>query len=215
MRDNARVPCSDSSVRWSFEILPGLPGTGPYPEQFTTHGGTHREGFAVRFSPQDGEPWVGNFQPGFGARYLSSVFERPAATTFVVVSGGQAYVVDPETRAAVETFGGDIRVGLRDERRLVFATETDAIVVERSGRWVSARLAWDGIAEVKLEADRLIGQGWDALNDEWRPVELDLRSHAVLKSAYEFQAVPPPRGLGARLRAVLSTLPSRRRTRTP
>lgn len=214
-RDNAGAPCSDSVVRWSFEILPGLPGTGPYPEQFTTHGGTHREGFVVRFSADDGDTWVGNFQRGFGGRYLSAVFEHPAATTFVVVSGGQAYVVEPTTRRSIETFGANICAGVGDEQRLVFATDTEAIVLEPAGRWVSDRLAWDGIAELKLDGDRLTGQGRDALNDEWRPIELDLQSHAVLESAYEFQAAPPPRGQRARLRALLSSLVSRIRARKP
>jgi hypothetical protein len=202
-------------VRWSFEVLPGLPATGPYPEQFTTHGGTHREGFVARFSPEQGESWVGNFQPGFGSRYLSGVFEHPDATRYVVVSGGQAYVVDPETRKAIETFGANIGVAVRDERRLVFGTDTEAIVIERSKRSVSPRLAWDGIASLKLEGDRLIGEGFDALNDEWRPIELDLTNQVVLKSAYEFQVVPPPRGWLARLRTILSALLSRRRAHTP
>jgi hypothetical protein len=169
----------------------------------------------VRFSPDHGEPWIGNFQPGFGSRFLSGVFEHPDAKTFVVVSGGQAYVVDPETRTTVETFGADIGSAARDERRLVFGTETEAIVIERSGRSVSPRLAWDGIADLKLEGDRLIGHGFDVLNDEWRPIEVDLTSHAVLKSAYEFEVVPPARGWRARLRTAFSALLSRRRARTP
>lgn len=169
----------------------------------------------VRFSPEHGDPWVGNFQRGFGSRFLSRVFEHPDAKTFVVVSGGQAYVVDPETRKAIETFGADIGSAVRDERRLVFGTETEAIIIERSGRSVSPRLAWDGIADLKLEGDRLFGRGFDVLNDEWRPIEVDLTSHAVLKSAYEFQVVQPPRGWRARLRTALSALLSRLRARTP
>lgn len=129
------------SVRWSFEILPGLPGTGPFPEQFTMSGGTHREGFVVRFTADGGETWVGNFQRGFGGWYLSAAFEHPAMARFVVISGGQAYVVDPSTRACVETFGGNVREAVRDDQRLILATDTEAIVIEPSGRWVSERLA--------------------------------------------------------------------------
>jgi hypothetical protein len=197
-------------VPWSFDILPGLPATGPYPEQFSVHGGTHREGFVVRFVPDTGEGWVGNFQRGFGVTYLSGVFELPGTAAFVVVSGGQAYVVQPESRKAVETFGSSIRAAAHDERRLVFATDTEAIVLEGTGRWVSERLAWDGIADLKIDGDRLTGQGRDALIDDWRTVELDLASHAVLRSAYDFQVVPQSPGWQARLRAALSRLLSRR-----
>ncbi|WP_242342077.1 hypothetical protein [Anaeromyxobacter terrae] len=185
VRDNTGAPCSDPCMRWSFEILPGLPGTGPYPEQFTTSGATHREGFVVRFTADQGESWVGNFQRGSGGRYLSAVFEHPTMARFFVISGGQAYVIDPSMRRCVETFGPDVREGVRNERRLVLATDTEAIVVEPLGTWVSERLAWDGIADLELEGDRLRGLGMDAINDEWRPIEVDLQTHAVLASAYE------------------------------
>lgn len=170
-------------MSWTHEILPGLPGTGPYPEQFSTQGGTHREGLVVRFTSSEGESWVGNFQPYYKS-YLSGVFSHPAGDRFVVLAFGQGYVVDPVTRCLVETAGTGICAATHGDGRLVLATDSEAIVVERDTKWVSARLAWDGIGDLKLEGDRLTGQGRDALNDDWRPIELDLRNHAVLKSAY-------------------------------
>jgi hypothetical protein len=170
-------------MRWSAEILPGLPGTGPYPVQFSAHGGTHREGLVVQFSPDRGEPWVGNFQPQFGG-HLSAVFELPGSADFVVVSGGQAYQVDPEGRRCVEAFGGDFVAAAAGDQVLVLATEIDALVLRVGERWVSGRLAWDGISELRVEGDRLLGFGWDAVNDVVRPIKLDLETHVILKSAY-------------------------------
>ncbi|MFY3743995.1 hypothetical protein ACOQFB_08805 [Anaeromyxobacter sp. Red801] len=169
----------------------------------------------MRFTAEEGETWVGNFQRGFGGWYLSAAFEHPAMERFVVISGGQAYVVAPSTRACVETFGGNIREAVRDDQRLILATDTEAIVLERSGRWVSERLAWDGLADLKVQGDLLRGQGRDALNDEWRPIELDLQTHAVLTSAYEFRTAPLPRPRERDWRALVSRLVSRFRARRP
>lgn len=209
MRDTPRSLCSDSQVSWTYDILPGLPATGPYPEQFSTAGGTHREGFVVRFTSSEGESWVGNFQPFYRA-YLSGVYSHPGGERFVVLAFGQGYVVDPATRRLIEAVGTGIRASAHDDIRLVLATDTEAIVIESRTRWVSERLAWDGIADLKLERDRLTGQGRDVLSDDWRPIELDLRSHTVLKSAYDFQVIPPARNWRARLRASLSRLLGRR-----
>jgi hypothetical protein len=61
----------------SFEILPGLPPYGPPAEAFPGNYGKHREGFVVRFTPDEGESWAGNFQPG--ARGCDGVFAHPNA----------------------------------------------------------------------------------------------------------------------------------------
>lgn len=55
-------------------ILPGLPGVGSLPLQFSATGqGMHREGLVVEFGDdEEGGRWVGNFQPG--CTRLSAVF---------------------------------------------------------------------------------------------------------------------------------------------
>jgi hypothetical protein len=192
-------------VSWTHEILPGLPGTGPYPEQFSTHGGRHREGFVVRFTSSEGDSWVGNFQP-YSRSYLSGVFKHPCGEAYVVLAYGQGYIVDPVTRRLIETIGPGIGAATQDESRLVLATDTEAIVIERDGRWVSSRLAWDGIADLRITGDRLIGQGRDALVDDFREIELDLASHTVLRSAYELQVVAPRPSWRHRLRSAVRNL---------
>jgi len=46
-----------------FEILPGLPSSGP-PALYFTERGKFSEGVVVRFYPKRSEPWVGNFFGG-------------------------------------------------------------------------------------------------------------------------------------------------------
>src|SRR6516225_4982420 len=96
-----------------FEVLPGSPGVGPYPEQFSHTGhGTHSEGLVVRFRPPSGPSWIGNFV-GFGTGYNAALL-HPDGRTVVVVSRGQAYHVDPATRALLRHFGGEIRDVVHD-----------------------------------------------------------------------------------------------------
>lgn len=36
----------------------------------------------------------------------------------------------------------------------------------------------------KAESKRVTGEGWDALNESWRQIEVDLLTHEVIASAY-------------------------------
>jgi len=60
-----------------------------------THG-RYREGFVVRFYPETGEPWVGNFQRG--VTHVCHVLGAPSSTLMTVIAGGQAYELDIATR---------------------------------------------------------------------------------------------------------------------
>jgi hypothetical protein len=89
----------------SFEILSGMPASGPYPEQFTLGTrSTHGEGFVLRVIPDDAESWVGNYQRG-GSGY-DAVHFHPNGSALIIVAGGQAYVVEPRSRRLIEKFGG-------------------------------------------------------------------------------------------------------------
>jgi hypothetical protein len=103
----------------SFELLAGLPGDGPYPEQFTVMGGTHREGFVVRVIPDRASPWVGNIQPGYLA--VTRVVPHPDGRT-LLASGWDAVgdvwqPIELDVRdgtVAASAYGSDVRrSGLR------------------------------------------------------------------------------------------------------
>jgi hypothetical protein len=103
-----------------FRELPGLPAYGPMPLQFSSTGqGMHREGFVIEFLPETEERWVGNFQPGLTG-YRAAV-AHPNGKSVVVISGSEAYVVDPRARTVEETFGGQIGF-------VAFVPEIEALV---------------------------------------------------------------------------------------
>lgn len=52
-------------------------------------------------------PWVGEFRPGMTG--LSGVVAHPRDTLWIVIAGGQGYVVDPAFQRCIRSFGGAIR----------------------------------------------------------------------------------------------------------
>jgi hypothetical protein len=175
-----------------FEILSGLPATGPHPAQFSPDGrGTHREGFAVRVRLSSSTAWVGNFQPGYTS--YSAVFQSLNSHDLIVIAGGQAYVVNPETQSLRAAFGGDIAWAQLYPALDLFLTHNDLwfSALGQSGlAWESERLAWDGIQNVLVTDEQLQGEAWDAVDERWCPFTLDLHTGIAEGGA------PTARGFG-------------------
>ncbi len=161
-----------------FEILPGLPSSGPLPEQFSATGhGTHSEGFVVRFLPEQTSSWVGNFQGGFGE--CQGVFPHPNGSHLIVLASGQAYIVDPESRALLHHFGADIAAVLEvpEIDALVFTNGLWFEAYGASGHlWRSQRLSWDGVRSLSRSELTLRGEAYSPLDDSWHPFSVDLTS---------------------------------------
>ncbi|MDD5140042.1 MAG: hypothetical protein PHY43_07275 [Verrucomicrobiales bacterium] len=169
------VTISDSAL---FEILPGLPGVGPIPEAFSATGqGTQSEGFVVHFHPRTSESWIGNFQGGDGS--LDGVFLYPDKRTVIVVSRGQAYHVDPQSRSLLRHFGGCITTMVKDDARslLIFADWTHLWAFDTTGqRWESERVSIDGIRNLRIEADSIVGEDFDPTGEKWRKFSVSLET---------------------------------------
>ena len=167
-------------------VLFGLPGEGPRSEQFSATGhGMHREGFVVEFSPNGRPLWVGNFQPGLSG--YNSVLPHPDGTSLIVIAGGQAYVIDPKERRQLGIFGGGIEVAL-DVPTMSLLVLGNGIWLEawdRSGiRWRSRRISWDGMSNLRVEHDKLIGEAWSPIDDCDYPFEVDVATGVVKGGSY-------------------------------
>lgn len=171
-----------------FEVLPGLPGVGPLPEPFAASGqGTHSEGFVVRFHPASGDPWVGNFQPGICG--YDGVLMHPDGRTVIVVSGGQAYQIDPRSRACLRHFGGCISAVVRDDtRRLVVLADLTRLWLLDAARerWVSERVSLDGIRNLRIEAESVVGEDYDPMSDHWHPFSVSLETGRLQRRVRRF-----------------------------
>ena len=170
-----------------FELLPGLPATGPVPEQFSALGrGTFRKGLVVRFVPEGHSPWVGNFQPGIGR--FTGVVEHPNRSDLVVVSGGQAFVVKPQSRDTEVLASGAIRsvIEIDSPRLLVFDHHGIRFeAFDAAGlRWRTRQVSWDGFQNVSRLGNALVGEAWNALSESWQPFSVSLDTGATIGESF-------------------------------
>jgi hypothetical protein len=174
-----------------FEILPGLRGTGPLPEQFSITGkGAHREDLVIKFVPESATSWVGNFQGGLTG--FDAVLDHPNGIDVVVVARGHGYVIRPETKQVVENFGGmiDTVVKVPESKLLVFGCAVHfGCFGENGKRWKSRRISWDGMRNLRVDGIKLHGEAWSPLGGQkgggiWEAFELDIRSGEFTGGSY-------------------------------
>jgi len=159
-----------------FRELPALPAYGPLPLQFSSTGqGMHREGFVVEFLPETKESWVANFQPGLSG--YSSAMSHPNGRHVLVISGGQAYVVDPCARKVEAMFGGaiDFVVSIQEIGALVLGNGLWFEIVRANGcRAATRRISWDGMTQLKVSGSCLRGEAYDPLSESSVSFEVNL-----------------------------------------
>ena len=175
-------------MKVEFEALAGLPGTGPYPEQFTTDGrGTSREGLVVRFGGSADAAWVGNFQRGITD--FSTVVLHPDGAHVLVVAGGQAYVVDPHSRVLHAVLGGSYQGLWEWPAGSLHVLDHSGVAFDALGpkgiRWSTRRISWDGFRRIEVSGNRLRGEAWTPLGDYWVPFEIDLLSGKASGGSYQ------------------------------
>ena len=163
----------------TFEQLAGLPGTGPWPEQFThSPWGTHSEGLVVRFCPSSGASWVGNFQRGFLS--LDGVFLHPNGSSVLVVAGGEVFIVDPQSRQSIDSLHGAVQAvyPLNGGKLLVMSLQD--LRFEALGPngliWSTRRLSYDGFRNLVVTEEEICGEGWTYEGDCWLQFKVDVKS---------------------------------------
>jgi hypothetical protein len=173
-----------------FEVLPGLPPYGPMAISFTENGPReYREGLVLRFYPRRAEPWIGNFLGGIAG--CTVVLDHPNETDVIVVASGEAYIVEPESRALRGRFGGDIQqvISLPLLRSVIFqdATNFTSIAADNNG-WRSPRISWDGFRNIEVHGTELWGEAYTPLGDDWLPFKLDLLTGHCHGAIYHTEA---------------------------
>lgn len=165
--------------------LPGLPGEGERPRQYSATGqGMHREGYVVEFTPSNSQPWVGNFQPG-GTR-LTDLIEFPQNGSVLVVANGQGYLVDAHFGTLLAQCESDIDFVLLSppEELVIVGTTTDFSAYQGAERvWRSRRISWDGFRSLAVVGGALTGEAW-CFDDSWHPFSIDVANGKVTGGSY-------------------------------
>ena len=165
--------------------LPGLPGQGDRPCQYSATGqGTHREGYVVEFIPNHGQPWVGNFQPGVTS--LTDLAEFPHNNSVLVVANGQGYLIDVQSRTLLAQYESDIDFLFTRpaEEWVITGSATDFSAFRGAAKlWCTRRISWDGFRNLAVVANALTGDAW-CFDDSWHAFSVDLKNGNVTGGSY-------------------------------
>ena len=170
----------------TFEVLPALPGKGPRAKPFSsTQKAWLQQGLVVKLTPNSGNSWVGNFQPG--REGATGVFPHPGGAKVVVVATGQVYVVDPDARTAAVLPGAVANVHTVDDPRLLVFEERGVHfrALGAGGlRWRTKQITWSAFRNVAIEGTLLSGESCDAIGHTWERFEVDLRTGRTTGGTY-------------------------------
>lgn len=160
-----------------FEILAGLPASGPVAVAFPASNLGFSEGLVIRVRPTSTQAWTGNFQCGENDH--TAVYIHPDGKRLIVIAGGSDYLVDPHTK---ELLG-------RTTDNISFSCEVPKLEIIVFGDhirfWAEGRLSWDGFAGICVTEDILIGKWYSAIDEKWHEFRMDLASGGLADPTFE------------------------------
>lgn len=130
----------------------------------------------MEFTPVEGAPWTGNFERG--ATSFDFVGHQPGSGYVIVIAGGSGYVVDPETRLCIRTFGTAIDgVWELEDGSLLTSNGLWLELLDGSGiRWQTRCISWDGFRSIRIQSGRVTGEAWNPVDDTWDPFAVSLET---------------------------------------
>jgi hypothetical protein len=162
---------------YEAELISAPIDDGQKPVVFDAGSGTAAENGAgaliVRFSGPS--TWLASFAPGHGS--YCGVARLWESDDFVVVSHGQAYVVDAAGQELRRCFGGFVEwlLVIPHLDLLVFHNRLWVEGLFSSGfAWQTRRLSWDGIRALAIDGDALVGEAHDPSAQTWFRFSIDL-----------------------------------------
>jgi hypothetical protein len=150
------------------------------PVQFPPERHMYREELAVMVYPDQGEPWVGNFERGYGF-YSTYAGIHPDGSHVIVVANGRGYVIDPDTRNLVSEFGDwtvEYVFEIPELEEIVFVAELEIAAIDSNGpKWTVPVF---GATDVERDGTTLRGRAYSNLADNvLEPFTLDLVGRTV------------------------------------
>jgi hypothetical protein len=106
----------------------------------------------------------------------------------IVVAGGEACIVDPESRTLRARLAGDIAnvfsVPALELILLQGFVSFHAVKADNT-EWHSNRISWDGFRKIEISGDELLGEAFSPVSDTWAPFRLDLLTGHCANGIYE------------------------------
>ena len=136
-----------------------------------------KEGFVVRFG-EGPNSWVGNFRRGIWG--VEEVLAHPNGCDVLVFASGDCWQVRIAEKTA-EFLLPAVDSLLEVDDPAGFVMSRQGLALARLGpggvMWHTKRLSWDGIVDLEIRGDRVVGKAW-WLDDAWREFEVDIQTGA-------------------------------------
>lgn len=179
-----------------YKILESLPPYGPMYMPISVDGKEfYSEGFVVRFYKSDDTEWVGNFYPG--GTTLREVVELHDTTNLLIIADGTCYIMNPESSVPLMAFGGDyLNIFKANRNKFVLQDSVGLTIIEPDGTyWDSERISWDGLADVTIENNTVIGISYDPMYDadEWVYFSYDIDSKKLIGGSFNKESESRPK----------------------
>jgi hypothetical protein len=159
-----------------LQEIPGKTGSQYYfPREET---GTF--GLVIRFEPPEGTSWVGFFEDGYESpQALTGVFGWPDPQRICAISKGQGYLVnvgDPSDFVVIDgVFPITFARPVVEKGLFVLTDFTKLTAFSVEGvKWQTDRISWDGLRNIEIREDDIIGEAWSAPEETWIPFEIDI-----------------------------------------
>jgi len=131
----------------------------------------------LRFDPHDDKEWVGIFGCGhFNRTVAVATLDAPSLT--YVVAAGNDYLLDHRSRDLQCLFKGSRAQGVIAVAALSCfviwdSNKLQAVAADRTHRWLSSRISWDGFRRIHFDDGLLKGEAWSPIEQRWLGFELN------------------------------------------
>jgi hypothetical protein len=144
-------------LKEKFEILTGLPTYGEMYISIPENGYyEYSEGLAIKFIKKDNTKWIGNFEVGISS--LKFATELKNSEDILIIAYGICYIMNPEETKPKVKFGHDYKKVFEYKNKFILIGEYSITIIENTDKIEHFDdLCYDGITNVKLETENLIG----------------------------------------------------------
>ncbi|MFV8347586.1 hypothetical protein [Flavobacterium sp. ZB4P13] len=144
-------------MKETFEILKGLPAYGEMYTSIPENGYSEfSEGLAIKFIKKDNTEWIGNFETGSSSLKFATKLKN--SESILIIACGICYIMNSEETKPKIEFGHDYKYVFEYKTKFVLVGEYSISIVESIDKMEHLdNLCYDGITNVKLENENLIG----------------------------------------------------------
>ncbi|HEU4791967.1 MAG TPA: hypothetical protein VFS71_19940 [Flavobacterium sp.] len=145
-------------MKEKFEILKGLPAYGEMYISIPENGYSEfSEGLVIKFIKKDNTEWIGNFETGSSSFKFAAKLK--SSENVLIIACGNCYIMNPEETKPKVEFGHDYKYVFEYKTKFVLVGEYSISIVESIDKIEHLdNLYYDGITNVKLEDENLIGE---------------------------------------------------------